>query len=168
MTARKFIIFAGVLMLTLFGLGTGFMLAGGLSDVDCPVFHSRFHGDGFRGRISDCFDRKAEALNLTDEQKQQLEELKAQFFEDFTRIRKERKKFFAEIGNEMKKPDADVHRVAGMVTSKLNRIPEVIGAHIDRVLSFYDTLDEEQQKQVLEGIRQRMESRRWHRQHDES
>ena len=49
-----------------------------------------------------------------------------------------------------------MQRVAGLVKTRLNRIPDRVGTNLDQLVDFYNILNEEQKAKVLARMRERM------------
>lgn len=157
MTKRKkmVIIGAGVIgfiFLTaaaIFGFGPKGLCGGG------------FHRPGnFNKACKDRFiahmDSKMEKLNLNATQQRAYEQLKIKIEAGFNQAMANRKAFKEDIRKELDQENPDMKMISEMVKAKLQTLPDRLSRPIDDLLEFYNQLDENQQKQVIRNMKDRI------------
>ncbi|MBN1101958.1 MAG: hypothetical protein JXL84_00945 [Deltaproteobacteria bacterium] len=127
----------------------------------CPVFREDacppvFRGKGFADHVLNRFDRQAEELNLSGEQRKSYEEIHARLKENLEQGHARRQGLFNQVRSELAKEKPDIDRVSGIIKNTMQEIPEHMGRDLDLFVSFYKILDDNQQRQVVETLQKRM------------
>ena len=153
---KKYVIVGGAMAFLV--LVTGFCIVGASGDYGfCGRgSHPPFFRKAFRERLLSRMDDKMEELNLSEEQKEKYAQLKTSFKADFEEMRSGRSQFMNEIKAVIDEKNPDMQRVAGLVKTRLNRIPDRVGTNLDQLVDFYNILNEEQKAKVLARMRERM------------
>ena len=118
--------------------------------------HPPFFRKAFRERLLSRMDDKMQELNLSEEQKEKYAQLKTCFKANFEEMRSGRSQFMNEIKAVIDEKNPDMQRVAGLVKTRLNRIPDRVGTNLDQLVDFYNILNEEQKAKILARMRERM------------
>lgn len=122
--------------------------------------HGKRHAAMAAGHMTDFalwrMDRIAEQLDLTQVQQEQYTEMrdkiKTQLAEGVTRHLSLKQVLKAEMGKES--PDMGV--LTQTLKSAFSDLTQHIGEGLDHFALFYDTLDDAQKAQVMDGIREKM------------
>lgn len=166
MTRKKKIIM-GVLILSLVvAVGIGALMTCGPKGAWGKGFHPGFHRAGFHPGphgedVADFIlwkmDKHVRELNLNEAQRQEYEKAKGEIKANLAEAMKRRMELHDMVRDELSKESPDLNALAGLVKERVNHIPDMISQHIDRFMRFYNTLDEDQQAQVIEMFRRRMD-----------
>ena len=153
---KKYVILGSVVAFLV--LVTGFCIVGASGDYGfCGRgSHPPFFRKAFRERMLSHMDDKMEELNLTEVQEKKYVQLKKSFKSDFEEMRSGRSGFMNEMRAVIDQKNPDMQKVAGLVKTRLNRIPDRVGSHLDELVDFYNILNEEQKAKVLDRMRERM------------
>lgn len=168
-TKNKVFIGSGVVLLIILLTGLGLFAAGGTWEGPSRGFHPGFHGrgvhSGFGGEDFLEFtlwrmDRRAKALGLSDVQKKKYDEIRARIESQFREGIDDRKNMIEKFHTEMNKDNPDIAALADSVKKKVKVISEFMEENVDLFVGFYNTLDDNQKRQVIDAIRDRMKHHR--------
>ena len=120
-------------------------------------FHPGCHGHHDPERMLEQMDRKVEELELSPSQKTVYDRIRAEAREDLLRLADDHRTFRERLRTEITKTDPDMRVVVDRLKQGMDRIRGLAGAHLDRMMELYEVLDEQQRKQVLDHVRERME-----------
>ena len=120
-------------------------------------FHSRFGGPPSPERILKTMDQKVARLDLSEAQQAVYDRMRGEFRGDLVRFDEGRKDFREEVRAEMAGKDPNARAVAARVKEGMDRLHVLMAAHVDRMVEFYEVLDEEQRQEVLDHVRERMD-----------
>ena len=125
-----------------------------------PRFH-RFphkgpHSQKFAERILNRMDKQVDLLDLSPGQKETYDSIREKAKKDFLVMGEERRAFFRTAKTEINLDNPDVERLSEMTKKHLRRLPGAIETYLDYFLEFYKVLNEEQQKQVLQEMRDKV------------
>ncbi len=101
-------------------------------------------------------DKLAEKLNLDQAQKAKLEELKKTFFAKMENRTKEREAFKNEMMTEIKKDKPDMNLIADKAKGKIDEGSKDMKENIDLLVSFYNILNDDQKKMVVDKIQKKI------------
>ena len=121
-----------------------------------PGFHPGIHGKDLSKRFLERMDKKVSKLGLNEIQQEKYNGIRKKLEADLNEMEKNRKLFFLEMKNEINSENPDMDKLAGMVKTKLEKMPGHMGKNIDYFTEFYSILDEEQKGRVLKEIREKM------------
>ncbi len=167
METKKRVVLVGGILLGMVLAGSAVVEAWG------PGWFGRGGGGGWfhggHGRAGDMrgfalfrLDEKVNSLNLTAPQKEKYNAFRASIKDHFSQAIEDHKALRASLRAEMAKETPDV---AGLTEKVKARIQEVSGAmqnNLDLFAAFYASLDNNQKKQLVKGIQERMaEHARW-------
>jgi len=168
-TRNKVFIGSGVVLLIILLTGFGLFAAWGPWGGPCRGFHPGFHGrgvhSGFGGKDFLEFalwrmDRRVKALGLSDVQEEKYDEIRARIENHLTEGLDDRKNMIEKFHTEMNKDNPDIAALAESVKKKIKVISKFMEENVDLFVEFYNTLDDDQKRQVIEAVRDRMEHHR--------
>ena len=113
------------------------------------VYAKKKFKDGPHGFI---IERLTENLNLTENQKVQVEKLKAQVKEKMESNKPDRENGMEELANEFKKDQLDKSKLMEFANKKHARMKETKEFMMDRLVEFHSILTHEQRSKVVENI----------------
>ena len=116
----------------------------------------RSHSD--QGKAEFMVDYVAETLDLTDEQRAQLEGIKEEFVAKAEAMRAEKKAMHDAFMAELRKEEIDPQRLKELIAQKQEQMTEILDLAITRLAEFHRTLTPEQREKLvakLEYFRQR-------------
>jgi Spy/CpxP family protein refolding chaperone len=157
MGKRKQYFFVGYIVLFIM-LFAGFGLLAGCGP--CRGFHRGFH-PGFHNKdfseyILRRLDKRVEALNLSEAQKEKYKETRGKLETRLKEHMKDRKRWMEEVQTEMKKPEPDVKALSELIKKQMKRFPDFMEGNLDLFVEFYQRLDKEQKDKILSTIRKKM------------
>ena len=155
MGKRNFVVRGGVLFIMFF---TGFGLLAGCGP--CRGFHRGFHpgfhNKDFSEHILRRLDKRVEALNLSEAQKEKYKDIKGKLETRLKEHMIDKKRFMEEIQTEMKKGEPDVKALSESIKKQLKRFPDFMEGNLDLFIEFYETLDKEQKDKIMAKIQKKM------------
>ncbi len=110
-------------------------------------------GWGGKGNFSAMIDKQVQDLNLTPAQKTTLDGIKANIEKDITAHRERMQAMRSEVDKELAKASPDVNAVAADIKQKLSADTNPGVKMVDYFTQFYNTLDANQQKQLIEKMK---------------
>jgi len=168
-TRNKVFIGSGVVVLILVLTGFGLVAAyGPWCDSGRgfrPGFHGRGFHSGFHGKDMSEFvlwrlDKKVEELDLSDDQNEKYEAIKAKIKTRLSEGMDDRKRMMEEFHAEMDKDTPDIAGLAESVKEKVKDVSVFVEENLDLFVEFYNSLDEGQRQRVIDSIRDRMDHHR--------
>jgi Spy/CpxP family protein refolding chaperone len=152
---RYFVVGGTVLFIMLFA---GFGLVAGCGP--CRGFHRGshpgFHNKDFSEHILRKVDKRVEALNLSEAQKEKYKEIKGKLETRLKEHMDDRKRLMKEIQTEMKKEEPDVKALSESIKKQMKRFPDFMEGNLDLFVEFYETLDKEQKDKIISTMRKKM------------
>lgn len=126
--------------------------------------HPRFHGFPHKGPPSQKFaerflnrmDKKVDLLDLSPGQKETYDTIREKVKKDFLAKGEERRAFFRTVKAEINLDNPSMERLSELTREHLRRLPDAIETYLDYFLEFYQVLNEEQQDQVLQEMRDKI------------
>jgi Spy/CpxP family protein refolding chaperone len=118
----------------------------------------RSHSD--QGRVEFVVDYIAETLDLTDQQRAQLEGIKEEFMTKAVAMRADKKAMYDAFMAELRKEEIDPQRLKELAAQKQEQMTEILDLAITRLAEFHRTLTPEQREKLvakLEYFRQKHE-----------
>ena len=158
-TSKKTYIIGGSVLLIL--LFTGFGIVAALEP--WGVFHPGrgfHHGYDHKDIVEFILwrmDKRMKALNLSEEQQEKYNRIRSNIEKHLTEGMDDRKVMIDTFHTEMDKENPDVRLLAGMIKTKIDEVADLMGQNLDRVVEFYESLNDAQKTEVLNAIRERME-----------
>ena len=116
-------------------------------------FHHGFHSKDFPERALKRLDKKIKKLALSEEQQKQYAEIRQTLKDEMAGMAQRRDNFLGEIKAEVKKDNPDMNVVAAMMKKQSGHFPVTMEKHIDHIMDFYNSFNEEQKSQVIEWLR---------------
>ena len=125
------------------------------------AFHGRWGTHRFAGKdisehILKRLDERVEELNLSEAQQEKYEEIRGKVETSLNETKEERRKLFEELRGEIDRGNPDMNVAAGLVKNRFKDMPDRLAQIVDYFMEFYNVLDEDQQAQVLDEMRDRM------------
>lgn len=126
--------------------------------------HPRFHRFSHKGPDSQKFaehilkrmDKQMDLLDLSPGQKETYDSIRGKVKKDFLTMGEERRAFFRTVKTELNLDDPDMERLSGLTKEHLRRLPGAMETYLDYFLEFYQVLNKEQQNQVLQEMRDKI------------
>ena len=104
-------------------------------------------------------DYAAETLDLNDEQRAHLDQIKDELLEKAMGMREDKKAMHAELVVQLKSEKIDTDSLKAMVNDHKNKMEELIDLGIDKLAEFHQTLSAEQREKLVA----KLESfKKWH------
>ena len=131
------------------------MVKKGLTIVTMSVFISaalifsgcRSHSD--QGRAEFMVDYIAETLDLTDQQRAQLEEIKEEFMAKAEVMQADKKAMHDAFMTELRRDEIDPQRLKELVAQKQEQMTEFLDLAITRLAEFHRSLTPEQKEKLV-------------------
>jgi hypothetical protein len=125
------------------------------------AFHKRWGRHRFAGKdisehIMKRFDERVEKLGLSEAQQESYEEIRTKVETTLKESKEEHRKLFEELRGEIKRENPDMNVAASLVKDRLKDMPDHLAQIVDYFMEFYNVLDEDQQAQVLDEMRDKM------------
>lgn len=167
-TRNKVFIGTAVVLAVMTIAGYGLVSANGPWRGPCAGFQPGSHGRFFHtcfnnGDITDFIlwrmDKKAEDLKLSGTQKGKYDEIKENLKSHFSEGVGDHRKFVENFHAEMSKEDPDIRLLIDSLKRKVTEISGFAEVNLSLLAEFYDTLDNNQQKMIIDEIKGRMEYR---------
>lgn len=102
-------------------------------------------------------DERVAALDLTAEQQAGYQAIRARVEARMNEGRGKHRQIWEEVTAELDKDNPDLPALVGRLKGEMNNIRGHIGEGMDWFLEFYNLLDESQQAQVMESIREHLD-----------
>jgi len=119
-------------------------------------FHPGFHNKDFSEHILRRLDKRVEALNLSEAQKEKYKQIRGKLETRLKEHMNDRRRWMEEIQTEMKKEEPDVKALSESIKKRMKRFPDFMEGNLDLFVEFYGTLDKEQKDKILSTIRKKM------------
>ena len=107
---------------------------------------------GHHGGAEFMIDYMSEALDLTDAQQEQLDEIKEEFFTKAKQLHEEKKAQHDEFMALVQAESIDPVQLKALVAKHRARMDEMVDLAVDRVVAFHATLSAEQKEKLVEKI----------------
>jgi len=159
-TRNKVFIGSGVVVLILLLTGFGLVTACGPWGDSGRGFHSGFQGKDMSEFVLWRLEKKVAGLDLSDDQNEKYEVIKAKIKTRLSEGMDERKRMMEEFHAEMDKGTPDIAGLAESVKKKIKDVSGFLEENLDLFVEFYNSLDEGQKQQVIDSIRDGMDHHR--------
>ena len=133
-------------------------------------FPSGFHGRGFHfghpgkhspERVLSFLDKRIEFLDLNESQKEKYEEVRGKIKDRLTEHMEDRKAFAEQLREETDHENPDINRIADLLRDRIQSMSSSLDEGLTYFVEFYNVLDENQKKLVIERFRNRAHCRSW-------
>jgi Spy/CpxP family protein refolding chaperone len=94
-------------------------------------------------------DYMAETLDLNDEQRAQLEDIKEEFMAKAREMHAQKEAMRAEFMAELRKAEIDQEKVRDLIAQKRSQMDEMIDLAVVRLVEFHKTLSAEQREKLV-------------------
>ena len=127
------------------------------------AFHKRWGPHRFAGKdiseqIMKRFDARVVKLDLSEAQQKIYKEIRAKVEASLNEAKEEHRKLFEELRGEINRENPDMNVAANLVKDRLKDMPDHLSQIVDYFMEFYIVLDESQQAQVLDEMRDKIGS----------
>jgi hypothetical protein len=124
-------------------------------------FHKRWGPHRFAGKdisehIMKRFDERVEKLDLSEAQQKTYKEIRAKVETSLRVTKEEHRKLFEELRGEINRENPNMNVAASLVKDRFKDMPDHLAQIVDYLMEFYNVLDENQQAQVLDEMRDKM------------
>ena len=116
----------------------------------------RFAGKDISGHIMKRFDERVEKLDLSEAQQKTYKEIRSKVETSLNETKEEHRKLFEELRGEINRGNPDMTVAASLVKNRFKDMPDHLAQIVDYFMEFYNVLDQDQQEQVLDEMRDRM------------
>lgn len=162
-TSKKTTIIGGSVLLILLFTGFGLVAAlepwGGFHSG--RGFHHGFDHKDIAEFILWRMDKRMKALNLSEEQQEKYNQIRSNIEKHLTEGIEDRQTMMDTFHTEMSKENPDMSLLAGMVKTKIDEVSKFLEENLDQFVVFYESLNDTQKNEILNGIRERMEDHSW-------
>ena len=97
-------------------------------------------------------DYIAETLDLTDPQREQLDEIKEEFMAKAKEMHAQKEAMHAEFMAELRKDQIDQVKIRELIAQKRAQMDEIIELAVTRLVEFHKTLSQEQREKLVAKI----------------
>jgi Spy/CpxP family protein refolding chaperone len=94
-------------------------------------------------------DYIAETLDLTDQQRAQLDGIKEEFVAKAEAMRADKKAMHDAFMTELRKAEIDPQRLKGLIAQKQEQLTEILDLAVTRLAEFHSTLTPEQKEKLV-------------------
>jgi hypothetical protein len=124
-------------------------------------FHKRWGPHRFADKdisehIMKRFDERVEKLDLSEDQQKSYEEIRSKVETSLQETKEEHQKLFEELRGEINRENPDMKLAANLVKDRVKDMPDHLSQIVDYFMEFYNVLDEDQQAQVLDEMRDKI------------
>jgi Spy/CpxP family protein refolding chaperone len=119
--------------------------------------HPRFFHKDMSERVLKRLDSHVKDLDLTENQKEQYAGIRQKLESQLRTGQEMRKRFMADIREEMSKDRPDIQAVTVMLKKEFRKFPEFMEQNIDLFQEFYNILDDGQKAKVIKHFKDRFE-----------
>jgi hypothetical protein len=102
------------------------------------------------------FDERVEKLDLSEDQQKSYEEIRSKVETSLQETKEEHQKLFEELRGEINRENPDMKLAANLVKDRVKDMPDHLSQIVDYFMEFYNVLDEDQQAQVLDEMRDKI------------
>ena len=125
------------------------------------AFHKRWGTHRFAGKnvsehIMKRFDERVEKLDLSEAQQKTYEEIRTKVETSLQETKEGHRKLFEELRGEINRENPDMNVAASLVKDRFKDMPDHLSEIVDYFMEFYNVLDENQQVQVLDEMRDKI------------
>lgn len=149
---KKYIIIGAVVSVLV--LGSAALIVAGAKAHMC----GKFSGERFHEHVLGRMDEKFDALNPTEEQRKAYESIRAEIKASMDACREKRKGFVEQFETELNSETPDPDKIAELANQKLDTMHALLSENIGRFAELYRILDDNQQKQVVERMKEKFAS----------
>jgi len=121
--------------------------------------HRRWNAERFSGHVLEHMDDQVDDLNLNEEQTAQYQQIRAKMEADLSSIHLNHSEAMLAQHEKINQENPDITSLTGVFRERLKTAPNEFGTFLDRFEEFYNILNEEQQAEVLEEFRQKINRR---------
>ncbi len=101
------------------------------------------------GKAEFMVDYIAETLDLNDQQRAQLDDIKAEFLAKAGELHANREAMRAELMAELRKEEIDQQRIKALISQKREQMADMMDLAVDRLAEFHRTLTPDQKEKLV-------------------
>ena len=101
------------------------------------------------GKVEFMVDYIAETLDLTDPQRDQLDDIKEEFIAKAQEMHAQKEVMHAKFMEELRKAEIDQEKVKDLIAQKRAQMDEIIDLAMVRLVEFHQTLSPEQREKLV-------------------
>ena len=117
--------------------------------ISAALIFSGCRGPSPHGKAEFMVDYIAETLDLNDQQKAQLDDIKAEFLTKAREMHASREAMRAELMAELRKAEIDQERMKALISQKHEQMAEMMDLAVVRLAEFHRTLTPEQKEKLV-------------------
>lgn len=104
------------------------------------------------GKAEFMVDYIAETLDLNDQQRAQLDDIKAEFLAKAGELHANREAMRAELMAELRKEEIDQQRIKALISQKREQMADMMDLAVDRLAEFHRTLSPDQKEKLVSKL----------------
>jgi len=104
------------------------------------------------GKAEFMVDYIAETLDLNDQQRAQLDDIKAEFLAKAGELHANREAMRAELMAELRKEEIDQQRIKALISQKREQMADMMDLAVDRLAEFHRTLTPDQKEKLVSKL----------------
>ncbi len=120
--------------------------------IAAALIFSGCRSHSYQGKAEFMVDYVAETLDLTDEQRAQLEGIKEEFVAKAEAMRAEKKAMHDAFMAELRKAEIDPQLLKGLIAQKQEQMTEILDLAVTRLAEFHRTLTPEQREKLVDKL----------------
>lgn len=117
--------------------------------ISAALIFSGCRGHSPHGKAEFMVDYIAETLDLNDQQKTQLDDIKEEFLAKALEMHAKREAMHAELMAELRKAEIDQDRMKALISQKREQMAEMMDLAVVRLAEFHRTLTPDQKEKLV-------------------
>jgi Spy/CpxP family protein refolding chaperone len=117
--------------------------------ISAALIFSGCRGHSPHGKAEFMVDYIAETLDLNDQQKAQLDDIKEEFLAKALEMHAKREAMHAELMAELRKAEIDQDRMKALISQKREQMAEMMDLAVVRLAEFHRTLTPDQKEKLV-------------------
>ena len=117
--------------------------------ISAVLIFSGCRGHSPHGKAEFMVDYIAEALDLNDQQRAQLDDIKEEFLAKAIEMHAKREAMHAELMAELRKTEIDQERMKALISQKREQMAEMMDLAVERLAEFHRTLTPDQKEKLV-------------------
>jgi Spy/CpxP family protein refolding chaperone len=117
--------------------------------ISAALIFSGCRGHSPHGKAEFMVDYIAETLDLNDQQKAQLDDIKEEFLAKAIEMHAKREAMHAELMAELRKAEIDQERMKALISQKHEQMAEMMDLAVVRLAEFHRTLTPDQKEKLV-------------------
>jgi protein CpxP len=117
--------------------------------ISAALIFSGCRSHSHQGKAEFMVDYIAETLDLTDQQRAQLDGIKEEFVAKAEAMRADKNAMHDAFMTELRKAEIDPQRLKGLIAQKQEQLTEILDLAVTRLAEFHSTLTPEQKEKLV-------------------